>query len=118
MVLLIFFSIAIQNPRSTCGLLCYTQWEIFQPRFFATALAIHRAANLEYLAVGILVQNLLDGDVQRWLSLAEGKSVAGTARVHGARRESHSLQTGISPPVPEDFAIHPNTRKSDAARRS
>ena len=39
--------------------------------------------NLEYLAVRILVQNLLDGNVEWRLSLAEGMSVARTTtRVH------------------------------------
>ena len=80
---------------------------MFQPSFWATALAIiHRAANLEYLAVGILVQNLLDGNKQRRLFLAEGMSVAGTAWVHGARRESLT-SNGISPPVPRRFRNTP-----------
>ena len=62
-------------------------------------------ANLEYLAVRVLVQDLLNGDVQRGLSLTECVSFAGTASVHGATGHREHLKTPRTHASPVELTL-------------
>ena len=50
--------------------------------------------HIEYLAVRILVQNLLDGNVEWRLFLAKGMPLHGAARIHGT---AHAACSGHTP---------------------